>query len=218
VAGGLSAEQPSPLPRPSIWAGAWTLPNGITALRLASVPVYLWLVFGAHRYVAAAVVLGCLGATDWVDGFLARRLGQVSELGKILDPTADRILVVTSVLSVAGVGAVPWWFAGLTLAREVLVSGAVLLLASMGSARIDVLFIGKMGTFTLMFSYPAFLLGFGPAGWQRFFVGVGWATGLLGLVCAWAALVSYVGPARAALARGRAARRSGALGAPEPRD
>ena len=189
-------------------AGALTLPNLITAVRLALIPVYLWLVFGRHSYTPAAILLAGLGITDWVDGYLARRLGQVSELGKILDPVADRVLVVVSVISVAWVGAVPWWFAGLTLAREVLVSAATVLLASMGSARIDVLYIGKMGAFGLMMAYPSFLIGHGPATWQHLFEGLGWISGIIGLACAWIALASYVAPARTALARGRAARRA----------
>ena len=184
-----------------------TIPNVITFIRLALVPVYLWLVFDRHRYPAAAILLAVLGATDWVDGFLARRLGQVSEFGKILDPVADRILVVTSVITVAWVGAVPVWFAVATLAREVLVSVTTLILASLGARRIDVLYIGKMGAFGLMFAYPSFLLGYGSAGWQTFFVGFGWFCGLLGLLFAWIAAFSYVGPARAALREGRQGRR-----------
>lgn len=199
--GGTTAEH-------GIFDGAWTLPNLITLVRLALIPIYLWLVLGRHAYVGAGVLLGGLGATDWVDGFLARRWGQVSELGKVLDPVADRVLVVTSVLTVAGVGAVPWWFAILTLVREVLVSAATLSLASLGAARIDVLFVGKAGAMGLMFAYPSFLIGHGHAGWQDFFVIFGWGAGLIGIVCAWVALASYIAPARDALRRGRAARRT----------
>ncbi len=207
MAGGLSPEAGESTSS-GILKGAWTLPNLITLVRLALIPVYLWLVLGRHAYVSAGILLGTLGATDWVDGFLARRWGQVSELGKILDPVADRVLVVTSVLTVASVGAVPWWFAILTLLREVLVSAATLTLASLGAARIDVLFVGKAGAMGLMFAYPSFLLGHGSAAWQDFFTIFGWITGLIGLVCAWIALASYVAPAREALRRGREARRA----------
>jgi cardiolipin synthase len=186
----------------------WTLPNAVTLVRLACIPLFLWLLFGANRQSAAAVLLAALGATDWVDGQLARRLHQVSTVGKVLDPTADRILVVTGVIAVTVAGAVPVWFAVLTLAREVLVSVAVLVLASMGAKRIDVLWIGKAGTFALMFAYPAFLLGHGTAGWQDVVRLIAWVTGLLGLTMAWVAAFSYVAPARKALAEGRAARRA----------
>src|SRR6201996_6746589 len=135
-------------------------------VRLLCIPLYLWLLFGAHRQTAAAVLLGVLGATDWVDGFVARRYHQVSTLGKILDPAADRILVATAVIAVIVHGAVPLWFGVATLAREALVSLMVLALAALGAARIDVLWIGKAGTFALMFSYPTFLLAHGSASWQ----------------------------------------------------
>ena len=97
---------------------------------------------------------------------MARRYHQVSTLGKVLDPVADRVLVVTAVIAIMVHGAVPVWFGVATLAREVVVSAAVLLLASLGAARIDVLWVGKAGTFALMFAYPAFLLSYGTASWQ----------------------------------------------------
>ena len=143
------------------------MPNAITLVRLACIPLFVWLLFGATHQTAAAVLLAVLGATDWIDGFVARRYHQVSTVGKVLDPVADRVLVVTAVVSIIVYGAVPVWFGVATLAREVVVSAAVLLLASLGATRIDVLWVGKAGTFALMFSYPAFLLGDGTAQWQE---------------------------------------------------
>ena len=140
-----------------------TVPNGITVVRLACIPLFCWLLFGTSHQSAAAVLLAALGATDWIDGFIARRYHQVSTLGKVLDPVADRVLVVTAVISIVVYGAVPVWFAVATLAREVVVSGAVLLLASLGATRIDVLWVGKAGTFGLMCSYPLFMLSHGTA-------------------------------------------------------
>src|SRR6202012_3618968 len=142
-------------------------------VRLLCIPLYLWLLFGAHRQTAAAVLLAVLGATDWVDGFVARRYPQVSTFGKGLDPTADRILVGTAVVSIIVYGAVPLWFVLAPIAREFLVSVMVLLLASLGAARIDVLWVGKAGTFGLMFAYPTFLLGYGDASWQGPIQGIG---------------------------------------------
>lgn len=188
-----------------------TVPNVVTAVRLLCVPVFLWLLFGAHRQTAAAVLLAALGATDWVDGFVARRYHQVSTLGKVLDPAADRVLVGTAVIAVTVHGAVPVWFGTATLVREVLVSGTVLALAALGARRIDVLWIGKAGTFGLMFAYPAFLLGYGNAGWQTVITDVAWVTGGVGLALAWIAAVAYLVPARKALAEGRAARRQSAV-------
>lgn len=182
-----------------------TVPNLITSVRLACVPVFVWLLFGAHRQTLAAVLLGVLGATDWVDGFVARRWHQVSTVGKVLDPTADRVLVATGVISVMVAGAVPIWFGVATLVREVLVSGAVVGLAALGAERIDVLWVGKAGTFGLMFAYPAFLLAHGHAGWQHPIEIFAWVCAVPGLVLAWVAAASYVPAARRALARGRAA-------------
>jgi cardiolipin synthase (CMP-forming) len=185
-----------------------TAPNVITSVRLLCIPLFLWLLFGLGEQTAAAVLLAVLGATDWVDGYVARRFHQVSTLGKILDPTADRILMGTAVIAVIVHGAVPLWFGLATLAREVLVSFIVLLLAALGAARIDVLWVGKAGTFALMASYPGFLLSYGTAPWQGPIRVAAWVLGLLGLALAWYAAASYVAPARVALREGRTARRS----------
>jgi cardiolipin synthase len=187
-----------------------TVPNAITLVRLACIPLFVWLLFGADRQIAAALLLGALGATDWVDGFVARRYHQVSTIGKVLDPVADRVLVATAVITITIHGAVPIWFGAATLAREVVVSVAVLLLASLGAKRIDVLWVGKAGTFALMFSYPAFLLGDGDARWQGPFLVLAWVTGIIGLTLAWVAAGTYLPVARKALAAGRKARTEGA--------
>jgi cardiolipin synthase (CMP-forming) len=185
-----------------------TVPNAITLVRLLCIPLFLWLLFGADRQSAAAVLLAVLGATDWVDGYVARRFHQVSTLGKVIDPAADRILVGTAVIAIIVHGAVPLWFGLATLAREVLVAGTVLALAALGARRIDVLWIGKAGTFGLMFAYPAFLLGHGSASWQTVIRDLAWVAGIAGLTLAWIAAILYLVPARRALAEGRADRRT----------
>jgi cardiolipin synthase len=189
----------------------FTAPNAITFVRLLCIPLFLWLLFGAHEQTAAAILLAVLGATDWVDGFVARRFHQVTTLGKVLDPIADRVLVGTAVISILVYGAVPLWFGLATIAREVLVSAMVLLLAALGAARIDVLWVGKAGTFGLMFAYPTFLLGYGDAGWQEPIRIIAWVTGIVGLTLAWIAAGSYIAPARQALRDGRAARQAGSV-------
>ncbi len=189
-----------------------TAANVVTTIRLAGVGVFLWLLFGAQHQTAAAILLGALGATDWVDGQLARRLHQVSRIGKILDPAVDRVLVATAVIAVIVHGAVPLWFGLLTVVREAVVSGTVLVLASLGARRIDVLWIGKVGTFGLMVAYPGFLISHGDAGWQHPFHVAAWVFGGAGIVLAWAAAVAYLVPARRALAEGRSARQAGGAG------
>lgn len=182
-----------------------TLPNAVTSVRLACIPLFVWLLFGDHRAGPAAVLLAVLGATDWVDGQLARRLGQVSTVGKVLDPTADRLLVATAVLCCVVDGAVPVWFATATIAREALVSAGVVVLASLGAPRVDVLWVGKAGTFALMAAYPAFLMAHGHAGWQHPLGLAAWVVGLVGLALAWIAAGSYVPVAGDAMRRRRAA-------------
>ena len=192
--------------------GWWTWANLVTAIRLALIPVFLWLLFGTGHRALAAWLLGALGATDWVDGYLARRLEQVSAVGKVIDPVADRILVMAGLLAVAAAGGVPWWFALITLARELIVSLMTLLLAALGAARIDVLWWGKVSTFALMTTFPLFLLTSNDhhtplAAWQHAGRNVCWVVGLGGLVLSWIVLASYVRPALSALRQGRAARR-----------
>jgi cardiolipin synthase len=184
-----------------------TAPNVITLARLLCIPLFLWLLFGLHRQSIAAVLLAVLGATDWVDGHVARRYHQVSTFGKVLDPTADRLLVGTAVIAVIVHGAVPLWFGLATLVREALVSLVVLLLAALGAARIDVLWVGKAGTFGLMCAYPMFLLSYGTATWQGPIRVAAWICGAVGLALGWVAAAGYVAPARTALRQGRAARR-----------
>ena len=192
-------------------AGWRTWPNLVTLVRLALIPVFLWLLFSTNHRALAAWLLAVLGATDWIDGWLARTLHQTSSVGKVLDPTADRILVMVGLIAVALAGGVPWWFAGVTLAREVLVSALTVVLAALGAARIDVLWWGKVSTFMLMATYPLFLLTTNPhhaalASWQHVLRDATWVYGLAGLTLAWIVFFGYIGPASRALATGRAAR------------
>ncbi len=184
-----------------------TVPNVLSVIRLCLIPVFVWLLFGRDNRVGAAVLLGALGATDWVDGFIARRYNQVSTLGKVLDPTADRLLLLVAVVSILIDGSVPAYVAIPVLIRETLVGGTVLVLAAMGARRIDVTWVGKAGTFALMFAFPLFLAGndkdFGP---HEIFRAGGWIAAVIGLVLSWYSAAKYVPLARQALADGRKVR------------
>ena len=181
-----------------------TIPNAISVVRLLCIPLFLWLLFGREHRAGAASLLGILGATDWVDGWIARRFNQVSNLGKILDPAADRILVGTAVVALMIDGAVPAWVGVATLVREVLISVAVVALAAMGAKRIDVQWVGKAGTFALMFAYPMFLASRSGVGWDGFARVLAWGFAIPGLILSYYAAAMYIPLARAALVERRA--------------
>jgi cardiolipin synthase (CMP-forming) len=193
-------------------AGWLTWPNLITVVRLAALPLFFWLLFGTNHRALAAWLLATLGATDWIDGFVARRWHQVSNVGKILDPVADRVLVISGLLAVAAADGVPWWFASATLTRELIVSLLTVLLAALGAARIDVLWWGKVSTFALMTTFPLFLLTTNPhhaalRPWQHGVRDATWVIGIMGLALSWIVLAAYVRPALRALRTGRQARK-----------
>jgi cardiolipin synthase len=183
-----------------------TVPNVITLVRLACLPLYLYLLFGLDDRVAAAVLLAGLGATDWVDGYLARHLHQVSTVGKVLDPVADRLLFFVGVGGIILVDGAPAWFCWAVIARELFVSLAVVVLAALGAERIDVTWYGKAGTFGLMFAFPLFLAGSSTVAAAPVFEALAWIAGIPGLVLAYVAAVVYVPIGLRALRDGRAAR------------
>ena len=145
---------------------AFTVPNLISILRLAAVPVFVWLLIGENRPLAAAALLGILGATDWVDGWIARRFNQVSELRKVLDPTADRIMFLVAVFTMMIDESVAVWFGILTLVREGVVAIAALILGALGARALKVTWVGKTSSFGLMFAFPLFLLSTAVDGGQ----------------------------------------------------
>jgi cardiolipin synthase len=183
-----------------------TLPNIITLVRLACIPIFLWLLFVQDDRASAAWLLGGLGATDWVDGWVARRYGQVSELGKILDPLADRLLFIVAVGAMIIDGAIPLWFAWLVVIREVGL-GVVLVVATMlGMKRFDVSFLGKLATALLMFALPGFLLGASDFPGHEVFNVAAWIVGIPGLVLSYYTAFTYVPLIRRNLREGRAAK------------
>jgi cardiolipin synthase len=181
----------------------YTVPNAMSLIRLACIPWFVWLLFAQDDRLGAAILLAVLGATDWADGWYARRFDQVSELGKLLDPTADRLLMVTAVASTWIDGSVPAWFAALTLLREVLISVAALGLAALGVSRFDVTWWGKTGTFFLMFAYPLLLGGASDVAAADVLRILGWVCGIPGLAIAWFAAWGYVPIAQQALTDAR---------------
>jgi len=177
-----------------------TIPNIITVVRLLCVPIFLWLLFDQHKRAEAAFLLGALGATDFADGYVARHFNQVSTVGKVLDPLADRILLLVGASAILVDGSVPPFIAWAAIIREVLVAAAFLILAALGARRIDVQWAGKAGTFGLMFAFPLFLMGndqgFSLHAAANF---LGWCCAIPGLILAWYAAITYIPLARRAL-------------------
>jgi cardiolipin synthase len=184
----------------------FTPPNVVSFLRLLCVPLFVWLLFGRHHRAAAAWLLGVLGMTDWVDGWLARRYGWVSELGKLLDPIADRLALVVGILGILIDGSAPRWFGVAALAREVLVSIAGLVLGALGARRIDVTWWGKTGTFFLYFAFPMWLGGKSTLSYAPFLDTAAWVFAIPGLLAAYYSAWQYLGLGRRALSEGRANR------------
>jgi cardiolipin synthase (CMP-forming) len=183
-----------------------TVPNLISVGRLLCVPLFLWLLLVRESRVAAAVLLAVLGATDWIDGWIARHFDQGSEVGKVLDPTADRVLLVFAGVALVVDGSLPLWVGIVVLAREALISVAVLALAAGGARRIEVQWAGKAGTLALMFALPGFLLADALSQARVPILVVTWGFTIGGLVLSYYAALTYVPLARAALRDGRAGR------------
>lgn len=174
-----------------------TAANVISLLRLLGLPVFVWLTLGPQAYGIAFAVLAVVAATDWVDGYVARRFDQVTRLGKVLDPLIDRALVVTVGVTLLLAGMIPWWLVALVVGRDVaLVIGALAVFR--GIPTIPVTRTGKSATAALLVALPGFLLGHMDwAGAPALLTG-SWVLAVVGLVAYYVAAAQYV---RAALAR-----------------
>ena len=182
-----------------------TAPNLFTLLRLCCLPLFLYLLFGRDNPAGAAWLLGGLGATDWVDGWLARRYNQVSEFGKVFDPTVDRILFIVAVTAIIVADAAPRWFCILVLVRELTV-GVTVAIATVvfHMQRFDVTWLGKLATFLLMFAIPGFMLGWSDFPLHTLFEIGAWLLGIPGLVLSYYTALAYVPKIRDGIRAGRA--------------
>lgn len=176
-----------------------TVPNLVSFVRLLGIPVFWWVLLVDDNVALAAWLIFIIGWTDWIDGYLARRLGQVSDLGKILDPVADRLMIASAVIGGLVAGVLPAWFGWGLIAREALVGAMALNLAVRGGGTVEVRFMGKAATFALYGAIPAFYLAAaGVAEWLLW--PVGWVLGVIGMVLYWYVAFLYVGDSRVRLA------------------
>jgi cardiolipin synthase len=189
-----------------------TIPIVMSLVRLACIPLFLYLLFGRDNRAGAAWLLGGLGATDWIDGYIARHFNQVSELGKILDPTADRLMFIVALLGMIVDRAGPVWFYVLVLAREALFGGTVLIATIAGMKRFDVTWLGKLATFLLMFALPGLLIGSSDLWLHLPFEIAAWLVGIPGLVISYYTAITYIPVLRANLRDGRIERATKGVG------
>jgi cardiolipin synthase len=178
-----------------------TLPNAISALRIALIPVFVALILDPDTSAAGLVLFAVVVATDWVDGTIARRTGQVTELGKVLDPVADRLAIAAGIVALAVADLFPVWAAALIIGRDVvvLVAGAVVL--SRYRVRLDVRWIGKVATFSLMVAVPSIAWGALDLPLAPAATVIGWTTFCVGIVEYYVAAWAYARDARAAVRR-----------------
>ena len=181
-------------------AKVWTLPNILSMVRLAGVPVFLWLVLGPEWDGWALVLLMVSGFTDWLDGYLARKLDQRSTLGEILDPVADRLYILSVVVGLALREIIPWWMAVLLPLRDALLWGLVPFLRTRGYSALPVHFLGKAATANLLYAFPLLLLGDGEGTVAQLAEVFGWAFAFWGIGLYWWAGVLYAWQVRKLLA------------------
>lgn len=171
-----------------------TVPNVLSFVRLLGVPVFLWLLLVREADGWAVLVLAIGGATDWLDGRIARRWHVRSRLGQVLDPMADRLYILATLIGLALREIVPWWLVALLAARDIVMASTIWpALRRRGFASLPVHFLGKAATFALLYAFPLVLLGSGDEAWQQIAKVVGWAFVIWGAGLYWWSGLLYLG-------------------------
>jgi CDP-diacylglycerol--glycerol-3-phosphate 3-phosphatidyltransferase len=158
------AGSPPVADRESLPDRVWTLPNALSVLRLLGVPLFLWLLLGPEADGWAVAILMVSGFTDWLDGKLARWLDQSSRLGALLDPAADRLYIVSTLIALALREIVPMWLVAVLVGRELVLGITLLVLRRYGYPPLQVHYLGKAATLLLLYAFPGLLLADGT-GW-----------------------------------------------------
>ena len=175
----------------SVWAQLRTIPNLLSLLRLALVPVFLVLIVTGHS-ISAFLVLAVASITDYLDGYFARKLNQVTRIGALLDPAADRLYIFSTLIGLAAIRSIPAWLPVVVIARDVFLAFTIPILASRNYGPLPVHFFGKAGTFALLYAFPLLLL----ANWwipaQFVILPIAWAFALWGVGLYWYAGFLYL--------------------------
>jgi cardiolipin synthase len=179
-------------PLPTTGSGWLTVPNLVSGMRILAIPYFWYVLIGEKRVGLAAALIFLIGSTDWIDGYLARRLNQVSELGKLLDPLADRLMIASALVGGLAAGVLPGVIGWPLLVREVLVGIGTLVLAGRGLGKLEVRWLGKAATFGLYGAIPSFyLISAGVLPWL--FGPPAWIAGVVGLIMYWYVGWQYLG-------------------------
>ncbi|HYH27060.1 MAG TPA: CDP-alcohol phosphatidyltransferase family protein [Blastococcus sp.] len=184
----------------------WTIPNALSVLRLLGVPLFLWLLLGPEEDLWAMVVLMVSGITDWADGKLARWLDQGSRLGALLDPAADRLYIVSTLVALALRDFIPIWLVALLVGREVVLVLMLLVLRAYGYPPLQVHYLGKAATFLLLYAFPGLLLADGDGLLATLAAPFAWALTIWGTALYLVAGIFYVVQVAQLVAGERAAR------------
>ncbi|MEN9872345.1 MAG: hypothetical protein RL450_280 [Actinomycetota bacterium] len=177
-----------------------SVPNLLSLLRLLLVPVFLWLLLADHL-IWGLVVLAVAGASDWLDGVIARKFNQVTELGKVLDPAADRLYIFATLIGLTINGNIPLWLAVVIIARDVMLLMVYPLLANHGYGPLPVHFLGKAGTFALLYALPLLLMADIWPGADFVILPLAWAFAYWGIALYWVAGFIYVNQVRKLLSK-----------------
>jgi cardiolipin synthase len=185
-----------------------TVPNALSLLRLAGVPVFLWLVLGPHADGLAVLLLMVSGFTDYLDGMIARRWNQISRVGQLLDPLADRLYIFATLFGLGLRGIVPWWLVALLVGRDALLALTLPVLRGLGRGPLQVHYLGKAATFNLLYAFPLLLLG-DSSGTPALVARVlGWSFAIWGTGLYWWAGMLYLREVRDLVVADRLGRRT----------
>lgn len=169
----------------------WTIPNALSGLRLLGVPVFFWLIVGPENDGLALAILIVSSFTDWLDGYLARKLNQFSRLGELLDPLADRLYVIAALAALYIRDLLPIWVVALLILRDVLMSMLLIYLKRFGITGVPVHFVGKAATMNLLYALPLVLLGTFSGLVGQLANTFGWAFLIWGITMYWYAGALY---------------------------
>ena len=176
-----------------------TIPNLVSFIRLAAIPVFWWLLLGADQVAAATILFAVIATTDWIDGYLARRLNQVSELGKNLDPIADRLMIASAIVAGLIAGIIPPAIGWTLIVRELYMAAVTVVLVLGRAGMLEVRWLGKVATFMVYTSIGWFYFAAIPF-LEAILIPAAWIVGIGGLALYWVTAFQYTGDARRALA------------------